>query len=285
MTAQKYYTINEPQDEQQQVNKHSLWDKEILINIIKLARPRTWFFIYYSYIIGWINLLNAYTDIEEDQVNLPNRVLMVDQLGLSNLRVLVILLYGFTTVLALLMPFWFKIVYFVSVFDTVFYSLEPLRFKARPLLSMISFSGAVLLPGVASWTLNNHLVKTPPLLIFLGYMFFTYCTLKNLPDYEGDKYAGLRTSATVFKTKRQASKVAATAVMSPFIILTGMLYFGFLSYKYALLYFLLLLATSSPLSRLSSCEGRFIRRVGEATYLWTHICRLIPCQHLNYYIS
>ena len=247
---------------QRRVKSRNPLDRENLINIVKLARPRTWFFIYYSYIIGWIlggpiitgqfflglticvlstasvNLLNAYTDIEEDQVNLPNRVMMVDRLGLGNLRNLTILLYGFTTVLALMMPFWFKVVYIVSVFDTVFYSLEPLRLKARPLMSMVSFSGAILLPGVASWTLYNDLVNTPPLLYFLGYMFFTYCTLKNLPDYDGDKSAGLRTSATVFNSRKQAGKVAAVVLASPFLLLAGLLYSGQLGQRYALLFLL-----------------------------------------------
>jgi 4-hydroxybenzoate polyprenyltransferase len=264
MTVEKLETIHEPyQVEEAQGKSHSLLDRENLVNIIKLARPRTWFFIYYSYIIGWllggpeitapfllglvicvlstanVNLLNAYTDIEEDQVNLPRRVMMIDRLGLNNLMNLVIILYGFTSVLALLMPFWFKVVYIASVFDTVFYSLEPLRLKARPLLSMVSFSGAVLLPGVASWTLNNDLVNTPPLLLFLGYMFFTYCVLKNLPDYDGDMLAGLRTSATVFKTREQASKVAAMILSSPFLVLAGLLVFGILAPKYGLLFVLL----------------------------------------------
>ena len=264
MTVEKYETIQEPYKvEQVQVKSRNPLDRENLVNVIKLARPRTWFFIYYSYIIGWIlggpiitplfflglticvlstanvNLLNAYTDIEEDQVNLPNRVMMVDRLGLTNLKNLVVLLYGFTTVLALVMPFWFKVVYIASVFDTVFYSLEPLRLKARPLLSMISFSGAVLLPGVASWTLNNDLASTPPLLLFLGFMFFTYCVLKNLPDYDGDKLANLRTSATMFNTREQASRVAAVILSSPFLVLAGLLGYGILAPKYGLLFVLL----------------------------------------------
>jgi 4-hydroxybenzoate polyprenyltransferase len=118
------------------------------------------------------------------------------------------------------------------------YSLEPLRLKARQILSMVSFSGAVLLPGVASWTLTHDLKTTPMVLILLGYMFFTYCTMKNLPDYDGDKLAGLRTSATIFNTKQLASKVAAVTLITPFFLLTGLIHFGLISNKYAILYLL-----------------------------------------------
>ncbi|MHA2391237.1 MAG: UbiA prenyltransferase family protein [Promethearchaeota archaeon] len=265
MQAQSVTTFEQVNENKQRVQETSIkrFDKQFMVYLLKLARPRTWFFIYYSYIIGWllsgaqisiqfiigflicilstanVNLLNAYTDIEEDQINLPNRVIMVDKVGLKNLRNIVLLIYVATSVIALVMPFWFQIVYLLSVFDTAFYSLEPLRFKAKPIQSMISFSGAVFLPGVASWTLVNDLSNIPPIIYFLGFMFLTYCTLKNLPDYEGDRLAGLRTSATIFSSKKQASKVAAVTLVSPFIVLSGLLLSGLLDTKYSLLFVLL----------------------------------------------
>jgi hypothetical protein len=208
MEAQNLTTLESVSKYQQKPQKKfkKRFGKQFIVDLLKLARPRTWFFIYYSYVIGWllsgahislqfiigflicvlstanVNLLNAYTDIEEDQINLPNRVIMIDRVGLVNLRNIVILIYAVTSIMAVIMPFWFQVVFLLSVFDTAFYSLEPLRFKAKPIQSMISFSGAVFLPGVASWTLTNDLMKIPPIIYFLGYMFLTYCTLKNLPD-------------------------------------------------------------------------------------------------------
>jgi 4-hydroxybenzoate polyprenyltransferase len=234
-----------------------------LLNMVKLARPRTWFFIVMSYMIGWllagavmstnlftglvislvgvvnVNLLNAYTDKEEDSVNLPHRVAMVDQVGDRNLITSIVALFGLSTLLALSMPFWYKVVYVVSVFDTVFYSLEPLRFKKRVVPSLVSFSGAVFLPAIGAWTLTNDLLSTPGIIYFLGYVFLTYCTLKNLPDYWGDKEAGLRTSATVFASPEDAARAAFALLLTPYPLLAGLTSFNVVEAKFGLLLVLL----------------------------------------------
>src|SRR5437870_6929255 len=46
----------------------------------------------------------------------------------------------------------FMLVLAVGIFNSIFYSVRPIRFKARPLASLVSFSGAVslsFLSGVA----------------------------------------------------------------------------------------------------------------------------------------
>lgn len=230
-----------------------------LLDLVKLARPRTWFFIVFSYVIGWllsgavlsgrffvgltisligvvnVNLLNAYTDQEEDLINLPHRVAMLDRVGEKNLIAVIATLYGAATLLTLVMPFWYKVVYVVSAFDAIFYSLPPLRLKGGPISSLVSFAGAVFLPAVGAWTLVNDVMSTPPVIFFLGYVFLTYCTLKNIPDYDGDRLAGLRTSATIFSSKKKASYAAAALLLSPYPLLVALTSLGIMEAKYNLL--------------------------------------------------
>jgi 4-hydroxybenzoate polyprenyltransferase len=234
-----------------------------LMDLVKLARPRTWFFIVFSFVIGWllsgaalsgrffvgltisligvvnVNLLNAYTDQEEDHVNLPHRVAMLDRVGERNLIAVIAALYGVATLLAVVMPFWYKVVYVVSAFDAIFYSLPPLRLKGGPISSLVSFAGAVFLPAVGAWTLEYDLMSTPSVIFFLGYVFLTYCTLKNIPDYDGDKLAGLRTSATIFSSKKTASYAATALLLSPYPLLVGLTSLGIMEAKFNLLLWLL----------------------------------------------
>ena len=234
-----------------------------IINLLKLARPRTWIFIILSFTIGWlltgsilsinffiglivyillvanVNLVNVYTDIEEDRINLPHRIKMIERVGLKKLVYSFTILYAIATLLALTLPFWFFVVYLIAFFDTVSYSLEPLRFKKRPILSLITFSGAVFFPLIGGWTLTNDIFSISALIFFLGYWFLTYGTIKNLPDFKGDKIAGLRTSATVFSTRRKAVGVASALLLSSYVILFLLLLFNYIEYKFALLFLLL----------------------------------------------
>lgn len=234
-----------------------------LLDLVKLARPRTWFFIVFSYVIGWllsgaalsgkfvvgltisligvvnVNLLNAYTDQEEDLINLPHRVAMLDRVGEKNLIAVIAVLYGAATLLTVAMPFWYKVVYIVSAFDAIFYSLPPLRLKGGPISSLVSFAGAVFLPAVGAWTLENDIMSTPAVIIFLGYVFLTYCTLKNIPDYDGDRLAGLRTSATIFSSKKKASYAATALLLSPYPLLVALTSLGIIETKFNVLLWLL----------------------------------------------
>jgi 4-hydroxybenzoate polyprenyltransferase len=233
------------------------------LNLVKLARPRTWTFIVFSYVIGWflsgaalsgrffvglmvsvigvinVNLLNAYTDQEEDLINLPHRVAMLDKVGEKTLIAVIAALYGAATLLAMAMPFWYKVVYIISAFDAIFYSLPPLRLKGGPISSLVSFAGAVFLPAVGAWTLEYDLMSTPLIIIFLGYVFLTYCTLKNIPDYDGDKLAGLRTSATIFSSKKKASYAATVLLLSPYPLLVALTSLGIVEARFNVLIWLL----------------------------------------------
>jgi 4-hydroxybenzoate polyprenyltransferase len=216
--------------------------------IIKIARPRTWVFIVLAYLIGWgltgsnfsanyiigmivfviwvasVNIINAYTDYNEDKINLPQRVQMIEQVGYNKLPYIVAGTSILCLLLSLTINFNFLIIVLIAIFDGLFYSLKPLRFKSNPVLSLISFSGAVVLPLIGAWVITMDLSYLPMLFIFLGYSFLVYGTVKNLPDYYGDRETNLNTTATVFKTRRKAIAVATILLLSPYALLIGLVY-------------------------------------------------------------
>jgi 4-hydroxybenzoate polyprenyltransferase len=232
----------------------------MFINILKLSRPRTWAFVLLSFLIGWsltgsefslnfliglvgyillvanVNLLNSYTDIEEDKINLPHRVKYIEKIGYKKLPFIVSTIYLLSIIIVYFLPFWFFVIFILAVLDNAFYSLEPLRFKASPLLSLLSFSGAVFFPLVGAWTIVNDISNTPIIIFFLGYSFLVYGTVKNIPDYEGDKKARLRTTATIFKKREDAIKFATILLLSPYVILLVLVLSKLLEYKFALLF-------------------------------------------------
>jgi len=125
----------------------SLYDKAVLI--LKIARPRTWMFAIVSYLfaylegnslVGWqmllgmavfalgtgaTNMINAYTDISEDSVNNPFRLDWIRRFGITNLTRAIIATYSLTILLSLPLGLAFTSVVFLSIADSVFYSLPP----------------------------------------------------------------------------------------------------------------------------------------------------------------
>ena len=224
--------------------------------VVKIARPRTWAFIILAFMIGWsltgssfsikyvigmvifvllvacVNIINAYTDYDEDRINLPQRVKMVEQIGYKRLPFIVAILSIFCSILSLAVSLQFFVIFMIALFNGLFYSLKPLRFKSNPVLSLVSFSGAVIFPLLGAWVITRELLNIPLLFVWLGYSFLVYGTIKNLPDYWGDKEAGLKTSATVFNTRKKAITVATFLLLSPYALLVVFVILNILEYKF-----------------------------------------------------
>ena len=187
---------------------------------VKLARPRTWAFIILAYSIGWsltgspfslqyavgliiyillvanVNIINAYTDIDEDRINLPQRVKMVEQIGYKRLPYIVAAISAVCLALSFTMNWVFSVILIIALLNGLFYSLRPLRFKTHPVLSLFSFSGAVVFPLIGAWVIAKNIIDIPLLIIFLGFSFLVWnykessrllwrqsCWIKDHSDY------------------------------------------------------------------------------------------------------
>ena len=84
------------------------------------------------------NVVNAFADRREDVVNQPSRVFWVEQIGPHGTIISIIALYALAFTASLFLGPLFMLVLAVGVFNSIFYSARPLRFKARPFLSLIS---------------------------------------------------------------------------------------------------------------------------------------------------
>ena len=218
--------------------------------VLRLSRPRTWTFAASSFILGYTlaggsslfqialglavaglvtaatNVVNAYADRKEDAVNQPSRVFWVEQIGPHGTIASIVLLYTLAFAASVFLGPLFVLVLSVGVFNSVFYSVPPLRFKARPLPSLVSFSGAVGLAFLSGVSAVGPISLLNPVFILVTYFMLTYGTVKNLPDYSGDKKAGTRTSATVFKTMRSAIRFSGVLLFTPYALLVSLVLVG-----------------------------------------------------------
>jgi len=225
--------------------------------VVKLARPRTWTFAITSYLFGYMatntpilwqvllgiaifalgtaatNLINVYTDIREDAINLPMRVEMVRGLGRRNLAYVIGGLYPLILLLSVPFGLNFILVVALAEFDSIGYSLPPLRFKRHPVTALLSFSGAVSLPFLAGLVLAGASLLNP-LLILLGSFMFAYGTVKNIPDVPGDNRAGLKTIATVSASLKKTVETSALLLLIPYMVLSAMVALNILSPIYLL---------------------------------------------------
>lgn len=230
---------------------------ETLSKLVTLGRPRTWFFSYFAFFAGihmggggvgpvptviglavfavWTagtNLINAYTDVDEDEVNLPDRVSTVHRIGRRRVRNAALACFLLPVVAAALVDPRFGALVAVAALDGYFYSMPPLRLKARPLASLVAFSGAFGFPLMGGYLLASGSTTVPPIIWLMTFWFFTYGTVKNLPDYHGDEEAGLRTPATIFDTQRDAILFAGVVLLTPFPLIVSLALADVIALKY-----------------------------------------------------
>ena len=226
--------------------------------IFRLSRPRTWVFPSIGFTLGYTlggssylpqliiglsvaclvtastNLVNAYADRREDAVNQPSRVLWIERIGPRRTLAAAFLFYGAASVIAIGLGPLFILVLGVGIFNSLFYSLPPLRFKAKPFPSLISFSGAVGLAFLGGLSIQGSINILNPVFWLVTYFMLTYGAVKNLPDYQGDRKAGTRTSATVFNEIQNAVLFAGVLLFTPYLLLIGLVATGQLGATYLL---------------------------------------------------
>jgi len=163
------------------------------------------------------NLYNAYTDLAEDSRNLPGRVWLVLRLGHRRAAWIGHAASGVLLVLAL--PYGGVSMLPLALFLLVGahqYSFRPLRLKDGAVVGLLAFSLAVFGPfllGFAGVPEGDRNGQVWALFAFLVVWFVAKGMMKNLPDFEGDLGAGLRTSATVFASRARAARAATVMTL------------------------------------------------------------------------
>jgi 4-hydroxybenzoate polyprenyltransferase len=218
--------------------------------VLNLSRPRTWVFAISSFLLAYLryggiasyaivpgivttalvsgttNLVNAYTDREEDALNQPLRASWVLELGGQNILISSVSLYAAAFLSAITLGFPFTAISVLAIFDSIAYSLPPLRLKARVIPGLLSFSGAVGLAFLGGEVTTGNFNLLDPVFWLVTCFMLSYGAVKNLPDYPGDRRAGIRTTATLFKSIREAAIATCVLLLLPYALLVALVLAG-----------------------------------------------------------
>jgi 4-hydroxybenzoate polyprenyltransferase len=199
------------------------------------------------------NVHNAAVELEEDSENLPGRVLLVAKLGHARLFACWRVLIAAMMLSALAMGLYFSIFMALAIVGLHQYSAPPVRSKGRPVLGLWVFAQAVVFPFLFGWTSEPGMlletlleavwaglrgVAAPPdalsqqsfrylaMWAFLTVWFMAKGAFKNVPDFAGDKAAGVRTSATVCSSQRRAAQLTTGFTLAAYASLAGLVFAG-----------------------------------------------------------
>ena len=210
--------------------------------------------------------LNDIYDLPTDRVNNPGRPLVAGRIGLSEARILTVLLSALSIIFAITLGLFTTIVALLALYLMVYYNT---RGKRTGLLGNIVVSFNVALPffygGVAVNTLR------PLLFVFSTLAFLANLgreVAKGIPDAAGDAETGVRT-ITVLHGPRTAARVSVTLFISAALLSFTPLLFGTVS----LLYFPSVVLANigfvySSARLLHSQEPRIVKNVKTQALFW-----------------
>lgn len=199
------------------------------------------------------NVHNAAVELEEDSRNLPGRVWLIAKCGHHRVMMFWRVLVAAMMLTAIWLGLYFAVFMAIAIAGLHQYSAPPVRSKGRPLLGLWVFAQTVVFPFLFGWTTEpGQMLETliasigsavlggeapPPaaahtsfrylgMWFFLTVWFMAKGAFKNVPDFEGDRAAGVRTSATECGTQRRAATVAALATVLAYLTLVPLVAFG-----------------------------------------------------------
>jgi 4-hydroxybenzoate polyprenyltransferase len=192
------------------------------------------------------NLENAYTDIEEDCRNLPGRVYVLTRLGPGRLLRAIVGLHVAMLAAAAALDVHNLVFMAVALVIVHQYSFGPLRAKRRPLTGLLVFACVVSYPffvalladpehafagRIAAWwrgdaTHAHEVLRYLAMGAFVTAWFIAKGMFKNVPDYYGDRAAGVRTSATVFPSWFAAAAATACVTLATYASFGLLVVFG-----------------------------------------------------------
>jgi len=114
-------------------------------------------------------------------------------------------------------------------FNSIFYSVRPLRFKARPLASLLSFSGAVGLAFLSGVSVMGSVNLLNPVFLLVTYFMFTYGTVKNLPIILETRKRAPEHLRQFFHSLGNAVRFSGILLFTPYILLTTLIAVGSLA--------------------------------------------------------
>ena len=239
--------------------------------LLKVSRPRFWFYIFGPYIVGLVaaaeypqqlykltyllfglyftfpaNLLiygvNDIFDYETDKLN--EKKTDYETLVAPELRSklwLAILVTNIAFAGILFLGNWPAVVAGAAfLFFSIFYSALPIRAKTKPFLDS-AFNILYVLPGVFAYSLITGQFPPASIVIAAGCWTAAMHAYSAIPDIDADKAAGLKTIATICGPYLTLTICAALYAVASII---AMDYLGFASIAIGFAYVLLMLASA-----------------------------------------
>lgn len=185
-------------------------------------KPDTGFavaFILYTFLMGGVYVLNQIIDIESDRVNKKLYLLPEGYIKVSHAWIEVGVLFALAWILAIPFSKEFKIILLLSMILGILYSIPPFKFKARPILDLLSNSvGYGVLAFSLGWV-TEVLFSKLIFLYSLPYFFAVGAVFINttIPDIEGDKKAGEITTGILLGPQK-AYWVATGFILTSFVL-------------------------------------------------------------------
>lgn len=176
------------------------------------------------------NALNQVTDLDIDKINKPYRPIPSKIVSVNEALAIAAVLYLFALFRAFLISITFFGFVALIIGITMGYSLPPLRFKKRLIVSNISIAtGRGLLGFVAAWVIFGYVWNPLPWL--LGTILFVYlvgtATTKDFTDINGDKKYGINTLPIIYGTKKSALLTIPFFIL-PFLLIPLIAFMGYI---------------------------------------------------------
>jgi 4-hydroxybenzoate polyprenyltransferase len=196
-------------------------------------------------------LFNAYSDHEEDRVNMPQFAALVEAVGRRRCLVLALELMAGLTLLAVAGLFLYPLPSLLQILLSALiaaYSLGP-RLKARTLGSLAVMALHVGWPFWLGWMLAEEAPYRGgwPMALLLGLSYALSRTVRSVHDVEGDRQAGVETWFSRLGERRAWHRFLAL-FLAPWAVLAALVAAGLLPPR--LLLALLWVPCAAQLARL-----------------------------------
>jgi 4-hydroxybenzoate polyprenyltransferase len=168
----------------------------------------------FTALLGAIYIINQITDRETDRANRKLFLVSHSIIPLRSAWIEALLLIAFSfAVSLLLMPAVFTVILVVSLALGIGYSVEPVRFKRRPVLDVLSnAAGNGVLNTLAGWVAVGAPLEHLEILVPYPLAVASVHLMTALADINGDRSGGMRTSGVALGRRRGTVLAAALMV-------------------------------------------------------------------------